>query len=175
LHAEPDWRARIAAETGERGSLVGGPLALAFAQEVRRTSPFVPMLPGWAIADVELDGHRVAKGGRVVLDILGSNTDDASWVRAGDFDPERFVGVDDYEALRSFVPHGGADVRTGHRCPGEKLALAGLSAAIAVLSDPRLSVLPQGLGVNRRRLPTKPSSGAKVRAAGSGGRCPFHG
>ncbi|MBD8024727.1 cytochrome P450 [Microbacterium gallinarum] len=175
LREQPEWRGRIAAETGERGSLVGGPLALAFAQEVRRVSPFVPMLPGWAIADVELDGQRVGKGGRVVLDILGSNTDDESWARPGDFDPERFVGVDDYEALRAFVPHGGAEVRTGHRCPGEKLALAGLSAAIAVLSDPRLTVLPQGLSVNRRRLPTKPSSGAKVRAAGTGGRCPFHG
>ncbi|WP_258566979.1 hypothetical protein [Microbacterium sp. Se5.02b] len=58
--------------------------------------------------------------------------------------------------------------------PREKLVIAGLSAAIAVLSDPRLRILDDGLDVNRRRLPTKPASGGRVRAAGSGRGCPFH-
>ncbi|MDI6943997.1 cytochrome P450 [Microbacterium barkeri] len=168
LHDRPAWRERIAEETRERGSLVGGPLATMFAQEIRRTAPFVPMLPGWAIADVELDGRRVAAGGRVVLDILGTNTDERSWERADEFDPERFAGVEDYEALAAFVPHGGADVATGHRCPGEKLAIAGLATAIAALSDPQVTILGSGLEVNRRRLPTMPASGGRVR------RCPFH-
>jgi fatty-acid peroxygenase len=174
LHDRPEWRTRIAAETAERGALVGGPLATAFAQEIRRTAPFVPILPGKTIAEVELDGERVPAGGRVVLDVLGTNTDDRSWERAGEFDPERFVGVDDYEAIEAFVPHGGADVATGHRCPGEKLAIAGLAAAIAALSDPRVTILGDGLEVNRRRLPTKPASGGKVRAADGSSRCPFH-
>jgi len=182
LHDRPEWRSRIAAEAAERGSLVGGPLATAFAQEIRRTAPFVPMLPGWAVTDVELDGERVAAGGRVVLDILGTDTDDRSWERADEFDPERFVGVDDYEAVAAFVPHGGGDPAHGHRCPGEKLAIAGLAAAVATLSDPRVTVLDDGLEVNRRRLPTKPASGGRVRAASSARdgdaagapRCPFH-
>jgi fatty-acid peroxygenase len=174
LHDRPEWRTRIADETADRGSLVGGPLATAFAQEIRRTAPFVPMLPGWAIADVELDGERVGAGGRVVLDILGTDLDDRSWERADTFDPERFVGVDDYEALRAFVPHGGSDPATGHRCPGEKLAIAGLAAAVSALSDPRLRILGSGLEVNRRRLPTKPASGGRVRAADAPSRCPFH-
>jgi fatty-acid peroxygenase len=168
LHDRPEWRERIATETEQRGSLVGGPLARAFAQEVRRTAPFVPMLPGWATTDVSLDGEQLAAGGRVLIDVLGTDTDDRSWERAGEFDPERFVDVDDYEALTAFIPHGGADVRTGHRCPGEKLAIAGLAAAVAALSDPRVRVLNEGLEVNRRRLPTKPRSGGLV------GRCPFH-
>lgn len=174
LHDRPEWRMRIAAETAERGSVVGGSLATAFAQEIRRTAPFVPMLPGWAVTDVELDGDRVPAGGRVVLDILGTNTDDRSWERAAEFDPGRFLGVDDYEALTAFVPHGGADVANGHRCPGEKLAVAGLASAIATLSDPRLSILGTGLDVNRRRLPTKPASGGRVRANGTAAGCPFH-
>jgi fatty-acid peroxygenase len=174
LHDRPEWRARIAAEAGGRGSLVDGPLATAFAQEIRRTAPFVPILPGWATSDVELDGERVPAGGRVVLDILGTDTDDRSWERAGEFDPERFLGVDDYEALAAFVPHGGGHPATGHRCPGEKLAIAGLAAAVAALSNPRVTILDRGLEVNRRRLPTKPASGGKVRAAEGGSRCPFH-
>lgn len=174
LHEHPQWRERIATETAERGTLVGGPLATAFAQEVRRTSPFVPMLPGWATADIELDGERLPAGGRLVLDILGTNTDARSWRHPESFDPERFVGVEDYEALTVFIPHGGADVATGHRCPGEKLAIAGLAAGIAAMSDPRVSIDHSGLEVNRRRLPTKPRSGGRVRAAGAPSRCPFH-
>lgn len=173
LHDRPEWRERIAEETRSRGALVGGPLATAFAQEIRRTAPFVPMLPGWALTDIELDGERVEAGGRVVLDILGTNTDDLSWERAHQFDPDRFVGVVDYEALPAFVPHGGAGVATGHRCPGEKLAIAGLAAAIATLCDSRLRILDRGLGVNRRRLPTKPASGGRVRAAAAPTRCPI--
>ncbi|WP_233615642.1 cytochrome P450 [Leucobacter chromiisoli] len=174
LHDRPEWRARIAAEASERGALVGGPLATAFAQEIRRTAPFVPMLPAWALEDVELDGERLAAGGRLVLDILGTNTDERSWERPGDFAPERFLGVEDYEALDAFVPQGGATVAGGHRCPGEKLAIAGLAAATAALSDDRVTILGSGLEVNRRRLPTKPSSGGRVRAAAEGSRCPFH-
>lgn len=171
LHDRPEWRARIADESAERDSLVGGPLATAFAQEIRRTAPFVPMLPGWATTDIEIDGQTVGKGGRVVLDISGTNTDRKSWGHAEVFDPQRFLGVDDYEAIDVFIPHGGAGVASGHRCPGEKLAIAGLACAIAVLSDPRVTILDQGLNVNRRRLPTKPSSGGTIRAAS---RCPFH-
>jgi len=175
LHDHPESRQRIAAETADRGSLVGGLFATAFAQEVRRTAPFVPMLPGWALTDIEIDGERVEAGGRVLLDILGTNTDRISWGDGAEvFAPGRFVGVEDYEAISTFVPHGGADVATGHRCPGEKLAIAGLAAAIAVLSDPRLDILDTGLEVNRRRLPTKPASGGRVRSTGTASRCPFH-
>jgi len=174
LHDRPEWRERIAAETAERGTLVGGELATAFAQEIRRTAPFVPMLPAWAETDIELDGQRVPAGGRVVLDILGTDTDTREWERPSAFDPERFVGVDDYEAIRAFIPHGGADVRTGHRCPGEKLAIAGLAASTAVLSDPRIRISGRGLEVNRRRMPTKPRSGGRVRRADAPVSCPFH-
>ncbi|MGX1791827.1 cytochrome P450 [Microbacterium sp. NPDC055312] len=165
LLENPDWRLRIHAETARSGQLVGGPLAVAFAQEIRRTSEFVPMLPARAITDIDFDGQQVPAGGRVVIDILGTDLDDASWDDAGEFRPERFTHRPDYEAIPAFIPHGGADVATGHRCPGEKLAIAGLSAAIAVLSDPRVQISPQGLDVDRRRLPTMPASGGCVHAA----------
>jgi fatty-acid peroxygenase len=174
LHDRPEWRARIANEAAERGSLVDGPLAVAFAQEIRRTAPFVPMLPGWAKADLEFDGLRLPEGERVLLDITGTDLDESSWQRAAEFDPDRFVGIDDYEAIAAFVPHGGGHPSSGHRCPGEKLAIAGLAAAVAALSDPRIEVSGSGLSVSRRRLPTKPRSGGRVRVAGAPSRCPFH-
>ncbi|MRG58328.1 cytochrome P450 [Agromyces sp. CFH 90414] len=174
LHDRPEWRARVAAEASDRGTLVGGPLATMFAQEIRRTAPFVPMLPGWATTDVELDGETLRAGGRVVLDILGTDTEDRSWERPHAFDPERFRGVDDVESMPAFIPHGGAGVATGHRCPGEKLAVAGLTAAVAALSDPRVTVRSDGLDVNRRRLPTKPASGGRVGTVEARSRCPLH-
>ncbi|WP_223627252.1 cytochrome P450 [Microbacterium sp. EST19A] len=174
LHDRPEWRTRIATETATNGRLVGGELATLFVQEIRRTAPFVPMLPGRATVDIDIDGQHVAAGGRVVLDILGTNTDENSWAHPERFAPERFLGVEDFETLAAFILHGGADVATGHRCPGEKLAVADLTAGIAVLSDPRLRILDTGLEVNRRRLPTKPRSGGRVRSAEAPRQCPFH-
>ena len=174
LHDHPVWRDQIAEEASERGTWAEGQIATMFAQEIRRTAPFVPMLPAWAIQDVDLDGRTLPRGGRVVLDIFGTNLDDRSWTNPAAFDPDRFRGVDDYETLTAFIPHGGGDVRTGHRCPGEKLAIAGLAIAIAALSDPRLSIENSGLTVNRRRLPTMPRSGGHIRAVDSRSRCPFH-
>lgn len=174
LHDHPEWRTRIAAETHQRDRLTGGPVSTAFAQEIRRTAPFVPMLPGWATTDINHDGQHLPAGGRVLLDILGTDTDDESWARAGEFDPSRFLNVDDYEAITTFVPHGGGDVASGHRCPGEKLAIAGLAAATAALSDPRVTILDTGLHVNRRRLPTKPASGGQVRTNAAPSGCPVH-
>ncbi|UYO98589.1 cytochrome P450 [Microbacterium sp. M28] len=174
LHKHPQWRERIADEVAARGSLVGGPLAVAFAQEVRRTALFVPMLPGRAIADIDFDGLQVAAGGRVVLDILGTDLDENSWDDATRFAPDRFIEHPDYESLPAFVPHGGGSVTAGHRCPGEKLAIAGLAAAVAAMSDPGVTILGTGLGVNRRRLPTMPASGVHVARAGAASRCPVH-
>lgn len=175
LEAHPEWRTRIADESAKRGgALVGGPLAVAFAQEVRRTAPFVPMLPGIAKRDIEYAGEIIPKGTHVFVDIQGTNHDETAWERPDAFHPARFIGHEDYEAIPEFVPQGGADVVTGHRCPGEKIAIAGLSAAITAMSDPRLSILPEGLEVNRRRFPTKPASGVLVRsfAKKAGVGCP---
>ena len=168
LHDHPDWRARIHAETAARGTLVDGPLAVAFSQEIRRTAPFVPMLPGRARTDIRFDGQHVPRGDRVVIDILGTDLDERSWAEPAEFAPERFLQHPDYEQIEAFVPHGGADVATGHRCPGEKLAIAGLSAAVAALSDPRVQIAGTGLDVDLRRLPTMPASGGCVHATGPG-------
>lgn len=162
LHDHPVWRDEIRAETGDRGTLVDGPKATAFAQEVRRFYPFVPMLPSFARTDFEVDGHQVREGERVLIDVLGTDVDPREWERAGDFDPGRFLGVDDYEALEAFIPHGGGDVHTGHRCPGEKIAISSLATMIAALCEPGVTIHPEGLDVDWSQMPTKPRSGGIV-------------
>ena len=165
LFEHPQWRERIQAETAERGTLVGGPLATAFAQEVRRVYPFVPMLPAFARTDFEFEGEQVSEGDRVLIDILNTNVDPNSWDRADQFDPERFLDVD-FEQITSFVPQGGMDVATGHRCPGEKIAVGSLASTIAVLCEPEVEILPEGLEFSWKQMPTRPASGGLVTVHG---------
>lgn len=162
VHDRPQWRERIQAETAERGTLVDGPLATAFAQEVRRTAPFVPVLPSFARTDFEFEGQQVKEGDRVLIDILNTNTSPQDWERADEFDPERFLGVD-YEQIETFVPQGGGDVATGHRCPGEKIAVSSLATTVAALCEPGVEIADEGLDVDWTKMPTRPESGALVR------------
>ena len=146
------------------GRLSDIPEAVAFAQEVRRVYPFVPMLPAMATSDFEVHGCPVHRGERVLLDLLGTDTDPDHWDDASTFDPGRFMGVEDAEQLEAFVPQGGAGVRTGHWCPGEKLAVAALSAAVAALSRPevRISRDPDDLTFPWTRMLARPATGVRV-------------
>ena len=163
LVAHPEWRERIQAETAERGTLVDGPLATAFAQEVRRTYPFVPFLPAYTRTAFEFEGERLEAGDRVLIDITHTNTAPSAWVQADEFDPERFLGVD-FESITAFVPQGGGDVETGHRCPGEKIAVSSLATTVAALSAPEVEIVPEGLDFDWRAMPTRPEGGPMVRA-----------
>ncbi|RKQ35346.1 MULTISPECIES: cytochrome P450 [Kocuria] len=167
LVEHPEWIERIrAASRAQGGTLLDVPEAVAFAQEVRRVYPFVPVLPAEATVDTEVQGCPVHKGQRILLDILGTNTDPASWDRAATFDPERFMGVADAEAITTFIPQGGADVRTGHRCPGEKIAVTSLSAAVVALCRPEVQ-LPSDqddLTFSWTHMLTRPATGVRVRS-----------
>ena len=167
LVEHPEQRERIAAEVVSRGTLLKNPTAVAFAQEVRRTSPFVPMLPAFARDTFEWGGEKIRKGQRVLIDILGTNTDPTTWDAPHDFRPERFLDVD-AENITHFIPQGGGDVATGHRCPGEKIAVTALSVTVAGLCTPGVEIDPDGLDFPWTKLPTRPRSGARVRVARTG-------
>lgn len=166
VHEQPEWRERIQVETAERGTLVDGPLATAFAQEVRRHYPFVPMLPSFARTDFEYQGEQVHEGDRVLIEVLGTNTGPA-WEDPKTFDPERFAGksFDETEAIETFIPQGGSDVETGHRCPGEKIAVSSLATTVAALCEPEVEILDEGLDFSWNEMPTRPSSGGLARVA----------
>lgn len=164
LTENPGWAERIRESSAAAGRLADIPEAVAFAQEVRRVYPFVPMLPALATRDFEVQGCPVHKGERVLLDLLGTDTDPNHWTEPTRFDPERFMGVDDAERLEAFIPHGGAGVRTGHRCPGEKIAVSALAAAVAALSRPevRISESHEDLTFPWTRMLTRPATGVRV-------------
>ncbi|AGF72081.1 cytochrome P450 [Corynebacterium halotolerans] len=165
LVEHPEWVERIrAASVAAGGGLIDIPEAVAFAHEVRRTYPFVPMLPALATTDTEIKGCPIKKGQRVLLDILGTNTAPTEWKDAGAFEPERFLGVEDAEEITSFIPQGGGDVLEGHRCPGEKIAMTALSAAVVALCRPQVSISGEieDVAFPWTKMLTRPSTGVRV-------------
>ncbi|MEH3032815.1 MAG: cytochrome P450 [Aeromicrobium erythreum] len=132
---------------------------LELAQEVRRTTPFVPMLAARAARPTSWAGVDVPEGGLVVLDVWGTNHDPRVWRDPDRFDPTRFrrepVTDDD------LVPQGGGDPQ-GHRCPGEDLTIALLTAMLPPLAELDLD-LTFGGHPGLRRMPPRPRCDVLVR------------
>lgn len=138
--------------------------AEAFAHEVRRFYPFAPFIGGRAPRAVEWDGVRIPKNSMVLLDLYGQNHDPDLWGDPYAFRPDRFVGreIGEFE----LVPQGGGDPRTNHRCPGEQLTVALLSALATELARLRFDVPEQDLTIALHRIPARPASGVVLRVTG---------
>jgi fatty-acid peroxygenase len=157
LVEHPDWRHRIREEPGAPY----GSAAQAFAHEVRRYYPFVPVLAARTRTDTEFVGLSLPAGHRVLLDVHGTDHG-AEWRDPWSFDPSRFESTDPC-ALTHFVPQGGGPRETGHRCPGEGLANGLLALTVTLLARLPLLELPhQDSGFTLRRMPTRPASGPRL-------------
>ena len=150
LHAHPEWRARLADDNDED-------LLEAFAHEVRRLYPFAPALADRARRDFRWRGHRIPRRRMVVLDVYGTCHHPALWPDPQRFDPERFVNREPDPF--AFVPHGGGDPATGHRCAGERVTVELLKAATRLLTRLNYDVPRQDLTYPLTRMPTRPRSG----------------
>lgn len=148
LAAAPDWRRRLA--SGD--AVMDG---YAFAQEVRRTAPFVPALAGRAQEARRVDGVDVRAGDRLVLDVRGIDHDPAIWADPHLFRPERFL--DREPGAFELVPQGGGHP-SGHRCPGESIALGLLMETGRTLAATDYDVLTSA-EPDRTRIPTLPPGG----------------
>ncbi len=153
LHENPDWRSRLAAASGAD---LDRDLE-AFAHEVRRLYPFAPVVGARAARDITWRGHDLPEGRLVLLDLHGMNHDPHLWPDPDRFDPERFVGraPDAY----TFVPQGGADPHTGHRCAGERVTVELLKSALRTLTRISYDLPEQDLSFPLSRIPTRPRSG----------------
>jgi len=147
---------------GHREPLRAGDPAFAeaFAHEVRRFYPFAPFIGGQAVRDLRFDGEHIPAGAVVLLDLYGQNHDPGLWPEPYRFDPYRFVGreIGAYE----LVPQGGADPATGHRCPGEQIAVALLAALAVRLARLDYAVPRQDLSIPLGRIPARPRSGFRI-------------
>lgn len=141
-----------------RERLLSEPLhAEAFAQEVRRYYPFFPAVAARVKHAFAWKNYRFEAGCRVMLDLFGTNRDPRSWDRPNEFLPQRFLGV--AADAFSFVPQGGGTPESGHRCPGERVAVEIMKhAAVTLALRISYEVPPQDLSINWARLPALPRS-----------------
>ncbi len=150
LHERPELRERL--RTGDRA------YAEAFTQEVRRLCPFFAFIGGRVREPFDWRGKHFAKGEWVVLDLYATNVDPRSHRDARRFDPERFLKRE--VCPFAFLPQGGGDVRTGHRCPGEDVSVVLARVAIETLArETRYDVPEQDLSIKLSHIPARPRSG----------------
>lgn len=128
-----------------------------FAHEVRRFYPFGPFLGARVRHEFVWRDYTFRKGTLVLLDIYGTDRDPRRWERSDEFLPERFQrDVTPYE----FIPQGGGDPHTGHRCAGEGVTVELLKVAVRFLArDLEYDVPAQDLAYDLDRMPTLPHSG----------------
>jgi fatty-acid peroxygenase len=154
-----------------RDRLASGDAAFAeaFAHEVRRFYPFAPFIGGRAPREVEWDGERIPKHAMVLLDLYGQNHDPDLWENPYAFRPERFSAAERQgREIGAFelVPQGGGDPHTNHRCPGEQLTVALLSALAVRLARLQFDVPEQDLAISLRRIPARPADGVVLQVHG---------
>jgi len=152
LEANPDFSDRCA--TGEPEAVE------TFCQEIRRTSPFVPLLAGRSRCPFTWQGQEVDEGERVLLDVYGTDNDPRAWADATTFDPERF-GSGAAERP-DFIPQGGGRVETGHRCPGEGVAMTLLRTVVPSLARLDWRIHPADRAYSRFRVPARPAGGVRL-------------
>ncbi|MBH0231355.1 cytochrome P450 [Halobacillus yeomjeoni] len=129
-----------------------------FAQETRRYYPFVPAMIAKVDKPFLWKGYEFKKNTRVVLDLFGTNRHPDSWDDPNAFIPERF---DNWQGSPfAFVPQGGGDHHTGHRCAGEWLTVLVMSSFFEFFAkNIQYDVPEQDLSFSLKRMPTYPKSG----------------
>lgn len=160
LWEQPSWRDRVAAEIAAGASDLAsarfGPVVTAVAREVRRVSPFVPLLAARSRRAQEILGHRVAENDPVLLDVVGTLRDPQTWPEPRRFDPGRFLsGGPAIGGADALIPQGGGSVVAGHRCPGEDPVLGILSAGVVATTMLGEAGVPRPR-IDERRLPARP-------------------
>jgi fatty-acid peroxygenase len=165
LHEHPEARERIRA--GDAQYLHH------FAEEVRRISPFFPVIGGRVREGFEWSGYRFQKGDWVLLDLYGTNHDRRTWKDPEAFNPDRFVTK--WPTPYELVPQGAGEVAITHRCPGEHLAMGLIKMAARLLTATPYVVPEQDLSVDLARIPALPKSGfVMTEVAGQMTKDAFH-
>ena len=133
-----------------------------FVQEVRRFYPIAPFLGAVVSHDFEWRNYHFTRGTRVFLDVYGINHDPHTFTTPELFMPERFK--DWNGSPYNFIPQGGGEYKTGHRCAGEWLTIEVMKIVIRFLVQEITYSVPeqQDLSYPLSRMPTYPRSGIVI-------------
>lgn len=162
LHEHPEYREKLRASDDQ--------FVEQFVQEVRRYYPFFPFASARVKASFDWAGFHFPKGRRVLLDLYGTNHDAQLWENPDEFQPERFQPGDGPDGRESdnkfkFIPQGGGDFYTNHRCAGEWITIALMKVAVRFLTETISYEVPsQDLSFSLSQMPTLPKSGFVISA-----------
>ncbi|RBI98434.1 cytochrome P450, partial [Micromonospora provocatoris] len=149
LHDHPHWRDRLPGDDAATEQ---------FVQEVRRYYPFFPVAAARVRRSFTWRGYSFPQGRRVLLDLYGTNHHPDVWPEPERFRPERFAGWRDDPF--GFVPQGGGDHYTGHRCAGEWITIELMKRAVTNLTGAMTyRVPPQDLALDLGAMPALPPGG----------------
>lgn len=133
-----------------------------FVQEVRRYCPFTPFVGARVKSSFSWQGYTFRKGQRVLLDVYGMLHDPKLWERPEEFSPERFRHWQ--PNAFGFIPQGGGDHFTHHRCAGEWLTIMTIKAALdCLLRRMEYTIPQQDMSFSLSRIPALPKSGVILR------------
>lgn len=160
LETYPEWQTRLV----DRAS----PDLEPFVQEVRRVYPFAPFAAARVRTDFTWEGLRVREGTFALLDLFGIDHDPRIWTSPEAFLPERLRGIE-LDPF-GFVPHGGGDAASTHRCAGETATVELMEIAVVHLAA-RLDyqVMPGDLRVRWRSMPPLPRGRFLIEGLANGG------
>lgn len=148
LHQHPEYRTKLLSDDD---------LVEMFAQEVRRYFPYAPFVGAKVKEDFDWNGYHFPKGRLVLLDLYGTNHDERIWLNPFDFNAERFRNWD--KSPYDFMPQGGGDHHTGHRCAGEWITIEEMKLGVKFLTRKLEYEVPdQDLSIRLTRMPAIPAS-----------------
>ncbi|SDO72207.1 fatty-acid peroxygenase [Lutimaribacter pacificus] len=133
-----------------------------FCDEVRRLYPFFPVIGGRVLEPFEWRDTAFAENDWLLLDLYGTCRDPSAWTEPHRFDPCRLA---DRQPPTSLVPQGGGPMKTGHRCPGERLTRALLAEGVGFFLNLDYSVPPQNLEIRHDTIPPWPRDGMRIHVA----------
>ncbi|KGR79244.1 cytochrome P450 [Ureibacillus manganicus] len=128
-----------------------------FIDEVRRYYPFFPFIAAKVKEDFTWRDYKIEKGTLAYLDIYGTNHDENLWLYPQEFNPNRFA--DQGNDRFSFIPQGGGEYLTGHRCAGEQLTIEMMKVSLDYLVNHMDYEVPeQDLTFEMNEFPSIPRS-----------------
>jgi fatty-acid peroxygenase len=153
LHEHRAWAQRLRQASGPDDTDVER-----FVHEVRRAYPFFPAQAARVRRAFDWHGVHFRRNALVILDLYGTDHHAATWPAPERFDPDRFA--DAPPSAFAFVPQGGGDHATGHRCPGEWATIDLMKVATHRLAATLDYAVPlQDLRLSQRKVPALPESG----------------
>lgn len=128
-----------------------------FVQEVRRFYPFFPFSGARVKEDFTWNEYEFKKGELTILDLYGTNHHPDLWEQPEQFIPDRFKNWQGTPF--NFIPQGGGDYVTGHRCAGEFITLEMMKESLDYLANQITYDIPeQDFSYSFSDMPSLPHS-----------------